>query len=592
MREDNIIAPEQAPIFEPLTTKPKFKIPPIALGIILGVLASGCVLAIYTSLLRSSPQDSSPITLLPTKTTTPPDNFISDIPDPTATSTPPPISGSGLNLGTINWLKYPQIEKALSIFKTDENTQECLANKNFYSVANFSNGAKLINLIYTEKCGMGESTIIDRLIKTSDNQIYYLVNSGIYSDVDSRLENVKPVEISIPGIISPEKIITKSGVITGTSFFLNDKISFTQIKSPKLVDDTEFGSVYVTYEPNTIDSTGDKFGMQTRYFYLRLKDDTVKTYAGDFSFFADDQIPRITWNDGSSNTDQFTAAPQYKCGGSRNDIIKEGSKFMNNLKAVGKTTNGLEVFQFTDSTNLLFKELYNQYSSMGYRPTGTPVLSEAEFLAKHTHILWKDSFNDWHVFVNQNYSAAVECGKPVIYLYPSQNTQVTVRVAADVTKSEPTYPQKGWTVMAHPNGQLEYQGKTYPNLFWEGLGHGNYPNMGNSGFIVTQEKLISTIKSHLSKLGLNSQESADFMEFWADKLPKTPYVRLTWITTSGMNQLAPLSVSPQPDTVIRIFLDFEGLEEAINLVPQKLSSVPRSGFTLIEWGGLLQGKLK
>ena len=111
--------------------------------------------------------------------------------------------------------------------------------------------------------------------------------------------------------------------------------------------------------------------------------------------------------------------------------------------------------------------------------------------------------------------------------------------------------------------------------------------MTNYGFVVAQKDLISVLNSQLRDLGLNAKESADFMEFWTDKLPTTPYVRLTWLGPAQMNQLAPLSVSPKPDTSIRIFLDFAGLDKPIKLIPQKLSAQPRRGFTLVEWGGLL-----
>jgi hypothetical protein len=77
------------------------------------------------------------------------------------------------------------------------------------------------------------------------------------------------------------------------------------------------------------------------------------------------------------------------------------------------------------------------------------------------------------------------------------------------------------------------------------------------------------------------------MEFWTDLLPQDPYVRLTWLNTSEMDRLAPLSVSPAPDTSIRIFLEFEGYSTPVKLIPQNLKSVPRQGFTLVEWGGLL-----
>jgi hypothetical protein len=78
------------------------------------------------------------------------------------------------------------------------------------------------------------------------------------------------------------------------------------------------------------------------------------------------------------------------------------------------------------------------------------------------------------------------------------------------------------------------------------------------------------------------------MAFWLPKMPDKPYVRLTWFGTNDMNKLAPLYVEPKPDTIIRVFLDFEGLDNPIGLTPQKLSSIPRTGFTLIEWGGLLR----
>ena len=87
---------------------------------------------------------------------------------------------------------------------------------------------------------------------------------------------------------------------------------------------------------------------------------------------------------------------------------------------------------------------------------------------------------------------------------------------------------------------------------------------------------------------MSAKESADFLDFWSDKLPKTPYVRLTWFTTKQMDELAPLFVSPRPDSVIRIFLDFQGYQTKISLPAQKLSAIPRTGFTVIEWGGLLR----
>jgi hypothetical protein len=55
-----------------------------------------------------------------------------------------------------------------------------------------------------------------------------------------------------------------------------------------------------------------------------------------------------------------------------------------------------------------------------------------------------------------------------------------------------------------------------------------------------------------------------------------------------MDELAPMTITPKPDVTIRLFLDFEGLQQPIALKPQKLSATPRHGFTAVEWGGLLR----
>lgn len=44
-------------------------------------------------------------------------------------------------------------------------------------------------------------------------------------------------------------------------------------------------------------------------------------------------------------------------------------------------------------------------------------------------------------------------------------------------------------------------------------------------------------------------------------------------------------IDPRPDTVIRIIMSYKGLEEPIEVTEQKLESVSRTGFTVVEWGG-------
>ena len=48
---------------------------------------------------------------------------------------------------------------------------------------------------------------------------------------------------------------------------------------------------------------------------------------------------------------------------------------------------------------------------------------------------------------------------------------------------------------------------------------------------------------------------------------------------------APLTVTPAPDSVLRVFMAWQALEEPVELPEQELPAFQRQGFTLVEWGG-------
>ena len=52
-----------------------------------------------------------------------------------------------------------------------------------------------------------------------------------------------------------------------------------------------------------------------------------------------------------------------------------------------------------------------------------------------------------------------------------------------------------------------------------------------------------------------------------------------------INKNMPLEITPTPDTVIRIVMEFKGLEKEIEVKEQKLETPQRNGFTVVEWGG-------
>jgi hypothetical protein len=337
-------------------------------------------------------------------------------------------------------------------------------------------------------------------------------------------------------------------------------------------------------------ATSKEGGHIQSQYVLKRYNGTARAYQLYPSFYKDDTVPAITWSDGKKNKDTYRIDGTQGCG-YRTALAIAPESAMNDLKAAGKTNTGETVYEFKDANNALFKSYFKGVVGDGdtytdYSNKEIPLTTE-EYLAKHGIFIYKDKLNRLLLFVNTVVAAAAECGKPVVYLYPTQKTDVSVRVDAKITVSEPEYGN-GWNVTASPDGKLvnKKDGKAYDSLFWEGTGH-EYPSI-TQGFVVPSATIESTLRDHLAKLGLNQKESADFMEFWLPKMPKTPYVRLTWFGTKQMDRLAPLAINPKPDSVIRIFLDFEGLQKPFSFPEQRLSAIPRKGFTVVEWGGLLR----
>ena len=50
---------------------------------------------------------------------------------------------------------------------------------------------------------------------------------------------------------------------------------------------------------------------------------------------------------------------------------------------------------------------------------------------------------------------------------------------------------------------------------------------------------------------------------------------------------AVLTITPQPDSMLRVFMAYQPLDEKIILPEQQLQSFERKGFTVVEWGGAL-----
>lgn len=194
------------------------------------------------------------------------------------------------------------------------------------------------------------------------------------------------------------------------------------------------------------------------------------------------------------------------------------------------------------------------------------------------------------VFLEKNISLGSETiKKPVIYLYPTKKTDIklTLDFEGKLLTTFPKYSDN-WDVTAYPNGQI-YDKKSqrfYSSLFWDGTmafskDHYNY----QTGFVISKNKLIAFLIEKLEFIGLNTSETNDFIQYWLPILEKNELNFIHFYINSEYEQFSKNRIQPKPDTTIRVFMEFYGVDKPINVTEQKLIKTERKGFTLVEWGG-------
>ena len=212
---------------------------------------------------------------------------------------------------------------------------------------------------------------------------------------------------------------------------------------------------------------------------------------------------------------------------------------------------------------------------------------------KDMYYLMKVSKNINYVDIQYDFTATnkIECDsnieyKPIIYLYPTEEMDISVKLV-DSNRLDLTYPKYNglWSVHAYSDGRLidNNTNRELYGLYWQGKNH--YARVMDDGFVVKGEDTIAFLEEKLEYLGLNERESEEFIIYWLPKLEKNKYNYIRFETMDEINNYMRLDVDPSPDTIIRVYMNFKALDKYINVKEQRLTSVKRSGYTLVEWGG-------
>ncbi|KKT74173.1 MAG: hypothetical protein UW70_C0064G0009, partial [Candidatus Peregrinibacteria bacterium GW2011_GWA2_44_7] len=399
-----------------------------------------------------------------------------------------------------------------------------------------------------------------------------------------------PDELSLPqGKEVVRKALENSNFLRSDSF----KVAFTH---------PDVGDVYFVSG-----SENPSFGC----FYVQAPDGSFARYEYDPGFFAIDGDSIGRFNDGLNGLvdgTSFNLNADYTytvggCGitGNCYTIVKADPK---NLTLAGKTdAGGVEFYTVKDpienasaatgatAEQIAFAESYKTYTSMyqwKVEQEGYTLLTFDEYVTLKPMLYWQDPLGRWSTLSHVDVKPLAECGKPVVYLYPETPMDVQVKVEETVfTKTIPEHGTDGWAVRAYPGGAVyNYgDGATYPYLFWEGV---SKPAVSlDRGFMVERDDLEGFLNDALDQMGFLAHEKTDFMEFWLSRMLDNTqhYFFVSFVGTEDMNAIAPLSITPQPDTLARVFMFYHPTDTAFYVEPQVLNPVSRYGFNVFEWGG-------
>jgi hypothetical protein len=513
------------------------------------------------------------------------------------------FGGTYLNDGTIQSGSYAGYERVL--FNDDVNCDE--------------GGCEYVNILFATKDH--QSFILDN-DTPSQNSLNTLANFGVYLNA-SKIVGQSPITFAFRENIAANNVEFVNGDNYSTSSALSNS---TLITSP--VQGLSFFYNQSSLPGGTTSS--DFSAAQNGYM------NTVNTYVAGLSsgVEAEDSAGvRVSYTlsifppygenifGGIASGTIFTSYGGEGC--DQNDpwyVLKNVSD--GDLASVGTTQYGVSVYSLKDPNHPLNQAAYySEVSSVQNFSAMNDNISAPsfnDFVAKHPILIVKDPFGRL-LAIDENeytYVDGSDCGgkKPVIYLYPPKPTNVAVQFAApiDLTLSIPSYANR-WDVLAQPNGMLqdlqpqftdcgaidstalgsEYaqaacEKNEYPYLYWAGYIGQPFPHL-NEGWVVPQSDIRAFLEKELTAAGLNQKEKDDMISYWVPELSgfDAPYYRLSFLQTDQMNALAPLSITPKPDTEFRIFLLWSPLMEmsSVQPAPQILQPLVRKGFTVVEWGG-------
>ncbi|MEI7603526.1 MAG: hypothetical protein WCJ19_00730 [bacterium] len=473
----------------------------------------------------------------------------------------------------------------------------------YYKIGTITDGGyKDYNLIYTFSNGsFGTSSFptLEFVMLSKDNK-FIVANYMNYSYTDSDGKTIS----NDYQILAPNNFGDSTSEIKDTEIYKTLNKSNISVKKINFTNATITSISDPSYFKESMKSDN---GVQIYVSSSDIKSPIyTKTKEGFFmingfapNFYSSSEPPNISWTLGNTgkNKYQYDYISIGSCGMGSNGMGSYGVEItdlsMDLLKQTGTTSDNDPVYEFKDPnadtyTKKIYVEDYpniNKYNTI--TEDDASLLPYNDFVKYHPVFYWKDPFGRLIKFASREFIMTGGCAKPAVYLYPTKDTKVNVKLSIDgaLTYSEPRYDQ-GWNVLAKPNGDLVINDKTFDYLFWEGKFNTNFENL-NNGWVILKSDVKIFLAQKLDELGFNEKEKAQFLEYWIPRLDKenNKYIYINFVDEKFLDRYAPLTITPKPENYKRYFMLYRGEDSERKTTEPVLSKVNRSGFFMFEWGG-------
>ena len=127
-------------------------------------------------------------------------------------------------------------------------------------------------------------------------------------------------------------------------------------------------------------------------------------------------------------------------------------------------------------------------------------------------------------------------------------------------------------------------GSRHRYLFWDAVNCRTRYDF-STGFCVAGSDTERFLKDKLTYMGLTEDEMNEFIVYWLPKLEHNAYNLIAFQGDTYTDSVK-MTITPEPDSECRIFMAYIPLEDAVEIEPQQLETFERTGFALVEWGGV------